>query len=140
MEAIQTFTRPLPFFKAQSVIKAITSKNVSVTSITAANKVKSVLEDKREITTVTLPPFKKGRYFVDKSITSSIEIISKKEIIATFEEAGITISAASIPEALHMMKIEIIELYEIYKSHPRLGPEPKRQLAILEKYIGERTA
>jgi hypothetical protein len=86
---------------------------------------------------IEIPPYRFGSYLVTKPIKVGIEHIDD-EYVAAFDEAGIAFSAATATEALQLLKAQIIYTYEFYKSNERLGPEPLRQLAILENYIGEK--
>ena len=76
-------------------------------------------------------------YRLKKPIQACVDRISGDEVIAAFPEAGISICGDSPTEAIQMLKTEIVELYEILKKEARLGPEPQRQLLVLEKYIGQ---
>ena len=58
--------------------------------------------------------------------------------LASFLDANIAMSGDSPSDALHAVKSEIEDAYRIYRSESKLGPEPARQLSILESYIGEK--
>lgn len=87
---------------------------------------------------VEIPPFTLGNYCTTKPINIGIQCLSDDEYIAAFEKAGISFSAKTVTEAIHELKIEIIEVYEFYKSESCLGSWPRRQLAVLEEYIGKK--
>ncbi len=59
------------------------------------------------------------------------------EFIASFPDAGIAIAGDSFNDALAALKSEVVELYEIYKNEAVLGPEPKRQVEVLEAHIAK---
>lgn len=58
------------------------------------------------------------------------------EFVATFAAANISFVDQSLAEALSGLEAEILNTYEDYEAHEsQLGPEPKRQLAVLRKHI-----
>lgn len=75
-----------------------------------------------------------NNHFV-KPFSIVIERQSDKEYLAKFEEAGIVVSGQSIDKAISTLKEYIVELYDIFRSASRLGPDPQRQLSVLEGYI-----
>lgn len=87
---------------------------------------------------VEIPPFILGNYFTKKPINIRIEYLNNDECIAAFEEAGISFSASTATEAIRELKIELVEVYEFYKSEACLGSWPRHQLVVLEKYIGKK--
>ena len=63
------------------------------------------------------------------------------EILAEFTEAGISVSEDTAVDALQWLKDSIIDSYVTFNNQrDRLGPIPKRQLQVLEKYIGKEQA
>jgi len=79
--------------------------------------------------------YRLGNYYTKKPINIRIERLNDDEYIAAFEEAGISFSSGTATEAIRELKIELIEVYEFYKSEACLGAWPRHQLDILEKYI-----
>ena len=57
---------------------------------------------------------------------------------ATHPATGIAISGDSLSEALSLLREHITELYAIYSAERKLGPEPARQMKILETHIAKR--
>lgn len=81
-----------------------------------------------------------GEYanFRIKPIEVTITAIEENEFVASFPEAGISISGDSGTDALIALRAELIDLFQIFSEvRERLGPEPKRQLEVLTKYIGK---
>lgn len=89
-------------------------------------------------TSIEIPIFTMDGFSTVKPIKINIEYLSDDEYIASFEEAGIAFSADTALDAIQEFKIEFIEVYKCYKSEPCLGRWPKKQLAILESYIGKK--
>lgn len=56
---------------------------------------------------------------------------------ASFEEANITMTGETASEAIALLREHITDLYDLFKMEKALGPEPARQLSLLEEYIGE---
>ena len=84
-----------------------------------------------------IPPFILDNYFTKKPINIRIEYLNDDECVAEFKEAGISFSASTATEAIQELKIELVEVYEFYKSEACLGSWPRYQLDVLEKYIGK---
>ena len=60
------------------------------------------------------------------------------EYLAQFTEAEITTSGDTREETIEWLRNTIVSLYELYdKERVVLGPLPRRQLDVLETYIGE---
>ena len=60
------------------------------------------------------------------------------EYLAQFTEAEITTSGDSPEETIEWLRSTIVSLYELYdRERATLGPLPRRQLDVLEAYIGE---
>lgn len=106
-------------------------------SIFEGNETEEILyQDK--YTDIEIPVFILDGYSTIKPIKITIEYLSDDEYIAAFEEGGVAFSANSVLEAIQEFKIEFIEVYKCLKAETCLGSWPKRQLAILESYIGKK--
>lgn len=95
----------------------------------------SVNKERTEVVLRTLGP---GTYVLKNPIPVCIDRIAGDEVIATFKKANISICGNSATEAIQLLKTEIAELYVILKKEAKLGPEPQRQLLVLEGYIGKK--
>jgi hypothetical protein len=80
------------------------------------------------------------RHALSKAIPVAIKRLAENEYLAEFEETGISMTGASLGEAIDALAAEIVETYALYKAEPSLGPEPRRRLQILEGYLGEATS
>lgn len=123
----------------------LTPKNIDVSELYGMikKKKKATLkkdgnEDLSNINYAVIPPGVFENYRIKQPIEVRINMIEDDEYIAEFEEVGIAFAAANPTEAIQLLKAQIIYTYEAYKSKSRLGPEPLRQLIILEKYIGKK--
>lgn len=59
------------------------------------------------------------------------------EYLAQFTEAEITTSGNTREESIEWLRNTIVSLYELYdRERAALGPLPRRQLDVLETYIG----
>lgn len=87
---------------------------------------------------IKIPPFEIGTYHIIRPINICVERLSDNEYIATFEEADISFSASTATEAIQELKIELIEVYELYKSETCLGSWPRHQFDVLEGYIDKK--
>jgi predicted RNase H-like HicB family nuclease len=73
-----------------------------------------------------------------KPITARISY-KDDEFLAEFPEAEMVTSGDTSEEAIEWLKDTIVNLYELYDNErAALGPFPRRQLAVLETYIGEK--
>ncbi len=65
---------------------------------------------------------------------------SDEEYIATFFDANVNASGCTETEAVANLKDVMLALFEYFASLPakRLGPGPKRQFAVLRKFIRRR--
>ena len=76
----------------------------------------------------------------DRTLTIPISVVLRPvdgdEFLASFEEADIATTGLSATDALDALKSAIVEIYEMFRGEPQLGPGPKRELTILEKYLG----
>ena len=77
------------------------------------------------------------KYELKRLVSISIKELSDGEYLASFEAAGISITGDTPQDAIRLFKSELIKTYEIYKRE-QLGAGPKKQLAVLEKYIGKK--
>jgi hypothetical protein len=57
--------------------------------------------------------------------------------IAEVGDSGIAMAGDTAAEALDLLRDHIIELFCLYSSEANLGPGPKKQLALLERYIAK---
>jgi len=74
-----------------------------------------------------------------KPIAVEIEIVDG-DTLATFREAEICRSGEHANEAFDWLTKSIVELYRLFqRERDNLGPHPKRQLKILEQYIGPKS-
>jgi hypothetical protein len=76
-------------------------------------------------------------YFVKDPIPAIIEKCSRNDFVAFVPTTGLAMSGDSIPDALRGLKCEIAATFALYKSEPKLGPEPLRILRYLEGHIGQ---
>ena len=61
------------------------------------------------------------------------------EFLASFAEANMAMTGSTPSEAIGNLAADILDTYELYSAEEgNLGPEPKRQLAILRRYIAKR--
>lgn len=58
------------------------------------------------------------------------------EYIATFPAAELSRSGDSEAEAIQWLLRSMVDLYELFKNEPSLGPLPQRQFDVLRKFIG----
>jgi hypothetical protein len=65
-------------------------------------------------------------------ITKNTEV----EFTATFEDANLSIGGISYRDAFQALIYEILDAFDYYSEHQaELGPEPQRQLAVLNQHI-----
>ena len=76
-------------------------------------------------------------YDVLKPIPVSLSELSSDEFLASFDFAGISITGDSPSDAVLSLKAVLADTFDIF-NREKLGPEPSRQLKILEKYIGKK--
>jgi len=88
-------------------------------------------------TSVTIISLGFGKRVLLKPMSLRIENVGDDEFIASFPEAGIEMSGDSATEAIQLLKSHLVALFDIYRTESKLGPEPQKQLKILEGYIGE---
>lgn len=90
-----------------------------------------------DITLFILATLESETFELKNIVPVKITELSDGEFLASFEEAGISITGDTPQDAIRHFKNELIETFEIYKRE-QLGVVPKKQLAILEKYIGKK--
>ena len=74
---------------------------------------------------------------LSKPITAKISF-SDGEYVAEFAEAEIVTSGETRKEAIEWLRDTIVSLYEYYNNErAALGPLPRRQLTVMETYIGK---
>jgi hypothetical protein len=74
-----------------------------------------------------------------KSDISVVVQPSGDDFIATYFDAGISISGDSQEEAVDNLKVLIVDLFESYEEdEAKLGPGPRQQLAALREVIERR--
>jgi hypothetical protein len=72
-----------------------------------------------------------------KPIVVTIECVDDREFIAAAGELNMAMSGESVGEALSSLRTHISDMHRGLQRADRLGPEPKRQLKILEEHFGE---
>lgn len=76
-------------------------------------------------------------HVLKKSIKAKI-VFKNGEYLASFSEAEIVTSGDTAEEAIQWLKQTIITLFDLYSQERNaLGPLPKRQLKVLEMYVGK---
>lgn len=76
-------------------------------------------------------------YTLIKPITAKITY-GDGEFLAEFSEAEMVTSGDTLKEATEWLRDTIVSLYELYNNERAvLGPLTRRQLAVLETYIGK---
>jgi hypothetical protein len=79
-------------------------------------------------------------YIVNRPIRISYEEISDSEVEARFAEANFAVSGTSRQDAFQALTEEILAAFDDWSAdESNLGPGPKRQLAVLRKYLGKGT-
>ena len=96
-----------------------------------------VPEIENRITRTTIDDLFSPRYRVIAPIPVEIEYCADDEFIANWPAGGIAITSDSATDALQTLKVEIVEIYQIFKNERLLGPEPQRQLSLLERHLGQ---
>jgi hypothetical protein len=79
-----------------------------------------------------------AKYRVLTPIPVEIEVDEYDDVIATFREAGISMSGGTQSEAITALAEQLAAVFTKYKKAAALGPWATKQLKALEKYIGER--
>ena len=78
------------------------------------------------------------QYVLKSPIFVVVEVHDTTDVIARHVETGIAIGGSSVSDAVGILKEHLSGVYDLLVGDGRLGPEPARQKAILEKYIGQR--
>jgi hypothetical protein len=77
-------------------------------------------------------------YEILKGIPVKIDKDGEIEYTASFEEANLAIGGNSPREAFDSLIYEILDTFDHYSEQvDALGPEPQRQLAVLNRYIAK---
>lgn len=84
-----------------------------------------------------LPLEQVGRRRLVKPFDVVVECVDDDEFTASVPELNIAMAGESAGEALLILKEHIADVYEILASCSALGPEPARQLSVLESRFGE---
>ena len=75
-------------------------------------------------------------YTVLQPIRIKIERMGENDFLASFEEANLAMSGETKEEALQNIIAEILDTFEMFSDEAsRLGPEPSRQLRVMQKYL-----
>ncbi len=80
--------------------------------------------------------FLEDRYPVLKPIPVTIDR-SDEGVTARFEKANIAISGRDDHDAYQALVHEILDTFDVLRAERPLGPDAKRQLAVLRDFIGE---
>ncbi len=99
----------------------------------------NLIEEEINICSVVVSTYERDGYLTLKPYSISVECLSENEFLGIFQEAEISFSGETLSEAINAVKVEVIEIYKLYKTAEKLGPRPKSQLAALEKYVGKKT-
>ena len=80
------------------------------------------------------------RHRLVQPIAVIVEQTSEKNFVANFAQANVNASGDTIDEAIANLKDIMVAKYEHFSALPRsrLGPAPRRQLAVLKKLIENR--
>jgi hypothetical protein len=137
--AFATFARPVAP-AIMGVAAFLTQGSYTVSVAHSAPAIRSVATTiVRQNTLIEMPLQEIGAgYLLKKPLTIRLEQPYDNEVIATFPEAGISISSDTISAAIADIKAELIDAFELHRAETQLGPELRRRKAILEDYIGER--
>lgn len=84
-----------------------------------------------------LPLERVGQRPLFKPFEVVVECVDDDEFIASVPEINVAMVGESAGEAFLILKEHIADLYEVLSSGAALGPEPARQLSILESRLGE---
>lgn len=85
---------------------------------------------------VVITSFAPEPYSLVRPIETLIEP-TQDFFVASFSDANVSASGDNQQEAFDNLKGLILDVYDSLRAEPpdRLGPEPKRQLAVLESYL-----
>jgi hypothetical protein len=82
--------------------------------------------------------FPKEPYEITTPILAVLTSVGN-QFLASFIEANIAMTGSTPSEAVGNLAADILDTYELYSAEEdSLGPEPKRQLAVLRRYIAKR--
>ena len=70
-----------------------------------------------------------------KPMTIMVETEDHEEYLASFPEAHISIAGDSLRDAIFALQAELLASFDLYRREPRLSPELKHRLKVLESYI-----
>jgi hypothetical protein len=76
-------------------------------------------------------------YELKRPMPVELRLNEEGEFVASVEGANIAMTGLFAADALRLLREHVAALYTILRGE-RLGPEPQRQLGLLEKYIGEK--
>lgn len=79
-----------------------------------------------------------AKVLMTKPIPVLVEKSEHNDFIATFAEAGLSMSGDTPQEAMTLLAAYITSVFARYKKETSLGPWAVKQLAALEKYLGEK--
>ncbi len=86
--------------------------------------------------TVTIDHLLVDTHCLNRPINASISL-NDGDYLAEFVEAEIVTSGDTADEAIRWLKETVVNLFEFYDTEREvLGPLPRRQLRVLEKFIG----
>lgn len=92
---------------------------------------------------IVIRSLKSRSYELSKPIPAILEPIGTEgdNYVARFPEANVNASGNTAGEATDNLEDLIVATFENFSSIPnaRLGPEPRRQLAVLREYLRERS-
>lgn len=79
-------------------------------------------------------------HYLKRPISADISY-SDGEYLVGFAEAEIVTSGETAEEAIRWLKDTVVNLFDLYVAQrAALGPLPRRQLRVLEKYVGKKQA
>lgn len=123
-----------PISETETVFRNLPDVYTIIRLLGVSPLIDAYTNESAKITLISLAP---TSYKTKKPIPITVIAENEDEYIAAFEEAEIYFSGSTPFEAIQELKIEIAEAYELYKAEPHLGARPKKQLAVLEDYIGK---
>jgi hypothetical protein len=109
-----------------------------VTEVSTRNVVPRALVSTNTALSTIINSLSDDRLGLVRPLRVELEIVDDEEVIATFEEANISMSGDDIRDAIHGLRAEIVATYNLYKTQNRLGPEPSRRLKVLEGFVGQK--
>ena len=119
--------------RPEYVTTSTASRSEEMEDITLAHKVFLTYPSK-----VIIDSLPGAAYRLVKPITVKISY-GDAEFLAEFSEAEMVTSGDTLKEATEWLRDTIVSLYELYNNErAALGPLTRRQLAVLETYIGKK--